>query len=152
MRVFRLLPLPLLLIAAAGCGGPSEPTQGPAGGPSAPPGATALQVAVDNSAVYTLRCGGPAEVLGVEGAELADAVAACGAAYEHRELLVHGPPPGLVCTQQYGGSERAQITGTLEGETVNLTLTRTDGCGIANWDALQPLLGAPGEPPGGAGP
>jgi hypothetical protein len=102
-----------------------------------------LEVAVDGTTSYTLRCGGPEEPLGVEGVRLADAVAACGAAFANRDLLVEGPRPDLVCTQQYGGPERAQITGTLDGQPVDLTVTRTDGCGIATWDALQPLLGAP---------
>ncbi len=48
-----------------------------------------------------------------------------------------------VCTQVYGGPQRATIAGRVGGRTVKLTVTRTDGCGIADWDRLRPLLGDP---------
>ena len=48
-----------------------------------------------------------------------------------------------VCSQIYGGPQRAHLTGTVGGEHVNLTITRTDGCGTADWQTLAPLLGDP---------
>ena len=38
---------------------------------------------------------------------------------------------------------RARVTGTVQGERVDMTVTRTDGCGTADWQALEPLLGDP---------
>jgi hypothetical protein len=49
------------------------------------------------------------------------------------------PPPA--CTQQYGGPEAAQVTGTLRGRPVDVTIARTDGCGIADYEALFAALG-----------
>lgn len=51
------------------------------------------------------------------------------------------PGPPRICTQQYGGPQRAVITGTLAGKTVRTELSLTDGCEIARWRALAPLLG-----------
>ena len=48
-----------------------------------------------------------------------------------------------LCSQIYGGPQRARITGTVDGGRVNLTITRTDGCGTADWDRLETLLGEP---------
>ena len=45
-----------------------------------------------------------------------------------------------MCTQQYGGPETATITGTWQGEPVNSTLSRKNGCEIARWDALKDVL------------
>ena len=42
---------------------------------------------------------------------------------------------------QYGGPERAHMTGVLEGRSVDVTLTRSDGCGIADYEALFAALG-----------
>jgi LysM repeat protein len=47
------------------------------------------------------------------------------------------------CRQVYGGPQSAHITGTIDGQSVNLTVTRTDGCGTADWQTLAPLLGDP---------
>jgi LysM repeat protein len=48
-----------------------------------------------------------------------------------------------LCSQIYGGPQSAHITGTVGGQDVNLTITRTDGCGTADWQTLAPLLGDP---------
>ena len=48
-----------------------------------------------------------------------------------------------VCSQIYGGPQHAHLTGTVGGEDVDLTITRTDGCGTADWQTLTPLLGDP---------
>ena len=45
------------------------------------------------------------------------------------------------CTEQYGGPETAHLTGTLAGEPVDVTVTRSDGCGIADYEALFRALG-----------
>ena len=48
-----------------------------------------------------------------------------------------------LCNQIYGGPQSAQITGTAGGQAVKLAITRTDGCGTADWQTLAPLLGDP---------
>jgi hypothetical protein len=50
------------------------------------------------------------------------------------------PPPDEVCTQIFGGRQVANVDGVVEDEVVAARFTRTDGCEIARWDALAPLL------------
>ena len=49
-------------------------------------------------------------------------------------------PDDVMCTEQYGGPQTAHITGRWRAEAVDLQLSRIDGCRIAQWDALGPLL------------
>ena len=45
-----------------------------------------------------------------------------------------------VCTQQYGGPDEAQITGTYRGRRIWVGLSLTDGCQIARFRALSFLV------------
>ena len=66
-----------------------------------------------------------------------------GAACEHlRGMQDPFAPLGAdaVCTEQFGGPETARVIGRWDGEPVDLELSRSDGCRIAQWDALGPLL------------
>jgi hypothetical protein len=49
-------------------------------------------------------------------------------------------PKGGFCTMQYGGPATAHVTGTWAGRPVDATYDRRDGCQIARWDRLVPLL------------
>ena len=60
-----------------------------------------------------------------------------------RDLLINGFPADQACTMQYGGPDEAFISGEIDGEAVDIAVTRTDGCQIAAWDSLVGLL-----PPG----
>jgi hypothetical protein len=51
------------------------------------------------------------------------------------------PDKAIACTEIYGGPEEVHITGTLRGEPVDRTITRADGCGIADYEALFEALG-----------
>jgi hypothetical protein len=87
----------------------------------------------------TLTCGDEPSATGF----IDDARAACEAVAENRALLTEGPPDNIACTEIYGGPQEAAIVGAVGGDEVDVTVTRTDGCGIANWDALEALLGSP---------
>jgi hypothetical protein len=50
----------------------------------------------------------------------------------------------MMCTQIYGGPERATVTGTFRGERVSSTFSKTNGCEIGRWKALTGLLPATG--------
>jgi hypothetical protein len=66
-----------------------------------------------------------------------------GAACEHLSGMQDPFAPlgaDAVCTEQYGGPETARVIGRWDGEPVDLELSRSDGCRIAQWDALGPLL------------
>ncbi|WP_458113153.1 DJ-1/PfpI family protein [Arthrobacter sp. R1-13] len=49
----------------------------------------------------------------------------------------------MICTQQYGGPQVALVTGVLHGRRVSSRFSLTDGCEIARWRAMEPLLGGP---------
>lgn len=49
-------------------------------------------------------------------------------------------PPGSVCTMIYGGPQRATVEGIARGKPVAARFDRTNGCEIARWDALVPVL------------
>ncbi|MEZ5342071.1 MAG: hypothetical protein R2706_11665 [Acidimicrobiales bacterium] len=50
--------------------------------------------------------------------------------------LVDIPPTDQACTEQYGGPDVAHIVGTFDGEPVDTTIDRVNGCGIGDWDSL----------------
>jgi len=52
-------------------------------------------------------------------------------------------PNTRLCSQIYSGPEHARITGTVDGTPINIAIARSDGCGTADWQQLQWLLGPP---------
>ncbi|KUL41193.1 SSI family serine proteinase inhibitor [Streptomyces regalis] len=77
------------------------------------------------------------------GGDHPDADGAC-AALERgtrwgRDVFAPAPQGGL-CTMQYGGPATAHVTGTWAGRPVDARYDRSDGCRIARWDRLVPLL------------
>lgn len=79
------------------------------------------------------------------GSTLPDPEAALTAVEEHGEdIFFPKPGPPRLCTQQYGGPQVAVVTGTFHGRPVDSVFTRTDGCEIARWKAMAPLLGSRG--------
>lgn len=140
----RLLLVPLLLLAA--CGGDD------AGGGLQP--GDAVVMPADSLAVeqdlgdgsppqrWTLECGEP------PGGNHPDPLAACAHLAAAEDPFAPLPPDQL-CTEIYGGPQAARVTGTWQGEPVDLQVGRTDGCAIAQWDGLGPLLPGPVgvEPP-----
>lgn len=49
-------------------------------------------------------------------------------------------PPGMVCTQIYGGPETALVRGTFRGRRVWTYFRRRDGCEIARWRRVSFLF------------
>jgi hypothetical protein len=63
------------------------------------------------------------------------------------ELTVWGSPSPFApvpqdarCRQQYGGPATAHVEGIWAGRPVNADFRRDNGCEIARWDELVPLL------------
>ena len=116
--------LALILAAVAlmaGCGEDDEP---PAGTPSA--SVADLEVSVDP--------GGKTATVTCDVESDCPEVAAL-------DPKVFEPTPGNVaCTQQYGGPEKATVTGTFKGEPVDAKFSRENGCEIARWEDAAPLL------------
>lgn len=77
-----------------------------------------------------------------EASTLPDPAAALAALREHgEEVFFPKPGPPRLCTQQYGGPQVAVVTGRYLGRSVHREFSRTDGCEIARWRAMAPLLG-----------
>jgi hypothetical protein len=77
-----------------------------------------------------------------EGCTLPDPPAALEAVSRFGEdIFFPKPGPPKLCTQQYGGPQVAVVTGWFLGREVNSQFSRTDGCEIARWRTMAPLLG-----------
>ncbi|MER5438302.1 SSI family serine proteinase inhibitor [Streptomyces sp. NPDC002790] len=48
------------------------------------------------------------------------------------------------CTMQYGGQATARVTGTWHGRFVDSSYSLSNGCEIARWQQLEPVLPATG--------
>ncbi|WP_299957735.1 SSI family serine proteinase inhibitor [uncultured Modestobacter sp.] len=137
-----LLPVLLLAVPFVGACGASEGPVTPVPGELTEqgPAEASLEVSLDRGD------GGSAETRTLTcepepGGTYADPAAVC----DHLQGLEDpfAPlPADQMCTQQFGGPQTATVTGRWAGEPVDLQLDRTDGCAIAQWDRLGPLLPA----------
>jgi hypothetical protein len=76
------------------------------------------------------------------GSTLPDPSAALEAVQRFGEdIFFPKPGPPKMCTQQYGGPQVAVVTGWFLKRKVDSRFSRTDGCEIARWRAMAPLLG-----------
>jgi hypothetical protein len=123
----KLVLLLASLVLAAGCG-------------SAPDDAGSASPVYDITILYWPggRGGEPLEATltcDPDGGSHPDPAAACAALLENEEALE--PVAGdVACTEIYGGNQIARITGS----GVHASFSRENGCEIARWDALQPVL------------
>ena len=53
-------------------------------------------------------------------------------------------PRDRVCTEIFGGPQTATINGRHDGETINARFLRSNGCEIARWDDVAPLIALTG--------
>jgi hypothetical protein len=51
-------------------------------------------------------------------------------------------PVDQACTAIYGGPRKATITGTYQDEPVSAVFTQENGCEIARWNQIKPVLKA----------
>ena len=116
----RIISCCLALLVLAGCGAEQER--------SARPAATELTVRVDPDGD------------GPKPAKEAQSRSAAGL----RAADLAPVPDDVACTQQFGGPETATITGTLDGREVDARFARNNGCEIARWKKVAPLLEAAG--------
>jgi len=92
---------------------------------------------MSTGSVYRLACLGDTATLTGESVALsADSMCLTLNDDSVRTRLIDGFPDETACTMQYGGPELAVITGTLDGQPVDTTVDRTNGCGIAEWTGL----------------
>ena len=133
----------LVMLILASCGG----IEGGGAG-----SATRLEVSVvaepgQAPATFALECGTRPRINeGTPPAEV-EPEAACALVEDpdNRSRLVDGPEPMQICTEIYGGPQIATVRGTVRGDAVDARFDRANGCGIADWDRFEPLLGSPDQ-------
>ncbi len=117
---------------AVGGGGPT---------PSAAAGPANLKIMLDDGfgvrAYWTLTCA-------PTGGSHPNPRVACGVLGANGGEALPPSPPDQACTQQYGGPQKALVTGTWRGATVRSQFSLENGCEIERWTAMIGLL-----PPGG---
>ncbi|MGI4896014.1 MAG: SSI family serine proteinase inhibitor, partial [Janthinobacterium lividum] len=84
---------------------------------------------------WTLTC----SVEGSPGGDHPDAVNAC-AALDVASEPFRPVRKDMACTMIYGGAQTATVQGRWNGQDVLATFKRTDGCEIARWDRVAPLV------------
>jgi hypothetical protein len=144
-RFAALIGLAAVPVLLAGCGAGSGDVSVSPGTPAATPG-TQLSIVVDDGAgktqTSTLTCD-PA------GGTQPNPAAACTTLAAEGKTALAPVPKGVMCTQIFGGAQTAKITGTWNGNPVNASLNRKNGCEISRWKALTGIL--PATPGVGAG-
>jgi hypothetical protein len=55
-------------------------------------------------------------------------------------FLATRPSSTRICTQIYGGRQRARITATIAARHIDRRLKRTNGCEIGDWRHAVPLV------------
>jgi len=116
--------------ALSGCGGSADEPQR-----TDPEPTTVVQVAFDADGPggappgsTTLRC--PSDTW----------PRACAALFAALPRAWQPVPEEQACTARYGGPETGRISGIVAGHRVNVFLSRRNGCEIARFDALEPVL------------
>jgi hypothetical protein len=133
--IFALAALPVLVAGCADSDGsvtPKAPTSETGGTVT-----TDLTIVSDNgngkTETWTLTCD-PA------GGTHPTAEAACAALTAKGKMAMPAVAKDKICTQIYGGPQTAKITGTWQGEAVNASFSRKNGCEISRWQSLKGLL------------
>lgn len=131
-----MLVLPLVLASAAACGS-HDASVGPAKQPNARASATDLTVSVTAKPgakphEWTLKCNPP-------GGSHPDAKKACAALAKSKNPF-KATPKNRMCTQIFGGPQKAKIDGTWNGAKVDATFSRKNGCEIDRWNAIKTVL------------
>jgi hypothetical protein len=73
----------------------------------------------------------------------------CQQARQLADLLLNAPASDRVCTQIYGGPQTATVQGTINGRWIRRAFSRTNGCELADWEQMGPLLAPKATNPSG---
>lgn len=155
--IFGLVATLVAVVLTAGCSSDSDATS-PSTSSTSRPRSSATELAVDG--VATAATGDPtANPAGIPFSGTVDcradgptgtgmfattAAETCAQIEAHGAVLAKlGTEPGRLCSEIYGGPQHVRITGNVAGRRIDLEVARSDGCGIADWTALEWLIGAP---------
>ena len=128
----------------SGTPGNADPPQGddPPGGPiqmgNLAVGTVEITIEHPDAPTVTYVVGCQGDTATLQGDVSIDANAACAALARADVLdrLVNGPPADQICTEIYGGPGTARLVGEIDGQAVDATIDRANGCGIDDWDRL----------------
>lgn len=145
-RATRILLTAVASVAAAGL--PAAPSSAAGHVEAAPPPVRDEDRSGDHLTVSVRHAGGDADgtyelychPVGGSHPEASGACAAVDRSTRWGRETFAPVPDGTICTMQYGGDATAHVTGTWGGRPVDATYSRSDGCQIARWDRLVPLL------------
>src|SRR5262245_31562620 len=87
--------------------------------------------------VWTLRCN-------PTGGSLRRPALACRQLAAGGTKLFAPVPPHAICSQIYGGPQRARVAGVVAGRMIRASFSRTHGCAIDRWRRVSPWLLPPG--------
>jgi hypothetical protein len=124
-------------LAACATPGSVRGTARPSPSPSAPATMLTITVAPDRTArgeVWTVSC---QPVAGTHP----KAAAACAFVARTPAQVLAPVPANQMCSMIFGGPQVATVRGTWHGTPVDARLTRDNGCEIARWNKLRPLIG-----------
>ena len=138
-RILLILCALPLALALAACGGEEESGSDAdaTSTTSAPRQLTIVYTADEGAQPRTIEvtCDGDATGADAESERINAAI--CGALETEAGLAaLEQPPDGQACTMIFGGPQKAEISGTVDGSPVETTITRANGCEIARWEAL----------------
>ena len=137
-RAVRVRAVPLLIaLLVATAGVPSSPAV--AAGTPSPRIAMTLRVDVGDGAVktFSLRCS-------PTSGNHPNRWAACKVLLAGGVKVLAPVPAEAMCTQIYGGPQKALVVGTWAGKKVSAKFARTNGCEISKWEAVRALFKVPG--------
>ena len=89
------------------------------------------------SVTWTIRCDPP-------GGSLPRPARACARLAAGGAKLFAPLRKDIVCTEIYGGPQRARVVGTVGGMAIWTTFMRRNGCEIDRWQRISPWLVPPG--------
>lgn len=132
MRIALVLAILIAALTATACGGDDS-----GGG-----GETSLTIVYwedgdrpDSSETWILDCN-------PSGGDHPEPEEACAVLDSAGRAAFEPVPDGTACAEIFGGPQRAEVSGTLDGETVEATFDRHNGCEMERWDRLEGLLPA----------
>jgi hypothetical protein len=129
-----------LPLGVAACGSEQDGAASPGGGTTAK-ATTQLTIEVKASRNaeperFTLTCGDTGAQAGGTHPRPARACAAL----ERAKHPFAPTPDSMACTEIFGGDQTATIRGTWQGENVDASYSRANGCEIGRWDAIAAVF------------